>query len=192
MRNAAIWHNLSPSLTIRGVAVKQPGRSKMKKNLQGIQNAAVLIVNILNDGSTRDFLDAATPGKIPYHGQLDHMLRDLVRRTKVAHSWLVTENGKTKAGRNKAEPPGCVPPKTFCAAVVLEAWSFIHGAEPAPKNKEAAAAAELFWNVSLASVSIEPTKAALEISGHLGNVDSALVYPQLRNQNFDGKRRGPW
>lgn len=121
-----------------------------------------LIVSALNDGATRDFLDAATPGKIPYHGQIDHMLRDLVLRAEKGISWLVTEAGKTKAGRNKAEPPGYFPPKTFCAALIVEAWSFIHGAEPAPTNQEAAAAADLFWNVSMGFISIEPTKEAIE------------------------------
>jgi hypothetical protein len=75
---------------------------------------------------------------------------------------LVTKDGKTKAGRNKAEPPGYFPPKTLCAALILEAWRFIHGFAPAPKNQTAAAAAELYWNVSIGRVSIEPAKAALE------------------------------
>jgi hypothetical protein len=30
---------------------------------------------------------------------------------------------------------------TFCAAIIAEAWSFIHSVEPAPKNREAAAEA---------------------------------------------------
>jgi hypothetical protein len=42
----------------------------------------------------------------------------------------------------------------YAAAFILEAWSFIHGAEPAPKNKDAAAAADLFWNVSMGFNSI--------------------------------------
>ena len=126
-----------PCLAIdRGVAFRQPSRSEMKKNLQGVQDAAAFIVSALNDGSTRDFLDAASPGKIPYHGQIDHMLRDLDRRAKDGVSWLVTQDGETKPGRNRAEPPGYFSPKTFCAAIILEAWSFIHGAEPAPKNHD--------------------------------------------------------
>jgi hypothetical protein len=152
--------NWAPCLAIdRGVALKQPSRSEMKKNLQGVGDAAEFTVSALNAGATRDFLDAAPPGKIPYHGQIDHMLRNLMRRAEEGASWLVTEDGKTRAGRNTAEPPGYFPPKTLCAAFILEAWRFIHGAEPAPKNRKAAAAADLFWNVSMRFVSIEPTKA---------------------------------
>ena len=80
----------------------------MKKNLQGVRDAASLIVSALNDGATRDFLDAATPGKI-----LDGMLRDLVRRAEESVASLSTADGKTKAGRNKAEPPGYFPPRPF-------------------------------------------------------------------------------
>jgi hypothetical protein len=71
---------------------------------------------------------------------------------------LAAADGKTKAGRNKALPPGYFPPKTFCAAIILEAWSFIHGAEPAPKNGKAAAAADLFWRVLINDLHMEPTK----------------------------------
>jgi Trehalase len=91
-----------------------------------------------------------------------NMLRDLSRRSEEAISRLVTKDGKTKAGRNKAEPPGHISPKTSFAAFILEAWSFIRGVEPGPKNQKAAAAAELYWNVSTGHVSIEPTKAALK------------------------------
>lgn len=123
--------NWAPCLAIdRGIAIKQPTRSEMKKNLQGVRDAASLIVSALNAGATRDFLDASTPGKIPYYGQIHRMLRDLVLRAEESVASLSTADGKTKAGRNKAEPPGYFPPKTFCAALIVEAWSFIRGAEP--------------------------------------------------------------
>jgi len=155
--------NWAPSLTIdRGVAFRQPGRSKMKKNLEGVADAVALIVSALNDGATREFLDAASPGEIPSYGHIDHMLWDLHRRAQGGIASLSTADGKTKAGRNKAAPPSSFHPKTLCAAYILEAWTFIHGTEPAPKNQRAAAAADLFWNVSMEFVSIEPTKAALE------------------------------
>jgi hypothetical protein len=152
-----------PSVVMaRGVAILQPTRSEMTKRLGGVKDAAALIVNALNDGATRDFLDAGAPEKIPYHGQIDRMLRDLVRRGEEGVALLAAADGKTKAGRNKALPPGYFPPKTFCAAIIAEAWSFIHGAEPAPKNKEAAAAADLYWRVLIDDLRIEPTKEPLD------------------------------
>ena len=71
----------------------------------------MLVVSGLNDGATRDFLNAASGGTISYHGQIDHLLRDVARRAEEAISWLVTKDGKTKAGRNKAEPPGYFSPQ---------------------------------------------------------------------------------
>jgi hypothetical protein len=155
--------NWAPCLAIdRGVAFRQPGRSEMKKKLQGVGSAAELIVSALHDGATRGFLDAATPGGIPYRGQIDHMLRDLVRRAEDGIESLSTADGKTKAGRNKAVPPGSFHPKTLCAALILEAWTFVHEVEPAPKNQEAAAAADLFWNASMEDLGIEPAKERIE------------------------------
>jgi hypothetical protein len=81
-----------PCLAVdRGVAaVKLPTRAQMRKTLEGVRAAAALILSALDDGETRGFLDAASPGTI---------------------SWLVTEGGKTKAGRSRAVPPGYFPPK---------------------------------------------------------------------------------
>src|ERR1700682_256474 len=89
-------------------------------------------------------------------------MSDLVRRAEEGVSWLVTENGKTKAGRSRACPPGSCPPKPYCAAIIAEAWSFVHGVEPAPTNQKAATAAHLLWRESLEGLSMEETKLALE------------------------------
>jgi hypothetical protein len=108
----------------RGVAMKQPTRSELKKRLEGSKSAANTLIGALNDAATRDFLDAVPPGKIAYHGQIDQMLRDLVRRAEQAVAALSTKDGKTKPGRNKSMPPGASHPKTFCAALIAEAWTF--------------------------------------------------------------------
>jgi hypothetical protein len=82
-----------PSLSLdRGVAYKQPTRSQMRKNLRGARDAAMLVVSALNDGATRDFLNAASGGTISYHGQIDHLLRDVARRAEDTISWLVTKD----------------------------------------------------------------------------------------------------
>jgi hypothetical protein len=56
-----------PCLTVdRGVAaVKLPTRAHMRKTLEGVRAAAALILSALDDGETRGFLDAASPGTIP-------------------------------------------------------------------------------------------------------------------------------
>jgi hypothetical protein len=155
--------NWAPGRVIdRRVAFQQPTRSKMRKKLRGVREAVGLIVSALNDSATCDFLEAASEGTILYRGQIDPLLRDLVRRAEVGESLLLTKDGMTKAGRNKAEPPGYIPPKTLYAAVILEAWSFVHGGAPAPKNEEAAAAAEDYWNASIGHMSIKPVEAALQ------------------------------
>src|SRR3984893_343680 len=77
---------------------------------------------------------------------------------------LLARDGRWRdqGGRGRAVPPGYFPPKTYCAAVIAEAWSFVHDVEPAPKNQKAAAAAHLLWSESLEGLSMEETKLALE------------------------------
>src|SRR3984893_15597591 len=153
-----------PCLAVdRGVAaVKLPTRAHMRKILEGVRAGAAPILIALDDGETRGFLDAASPGTIPDRLAICRLMSDLARCAEEGVSWLVTEDGETKVGRNRAVPPGSFPPKTYCAAIIAEAWSFIHGVEPAPKHQKAAAAAHLFWRESLEGLSMEETKLALE------------------------------
>ncbi|PNE09707.1 MAG: hypothetical protein CR217_18630 [Beijerinckiaceae bacterium] len=104
-----------PCLAVdRGVAaVKLPTRAHMRKTLESVRAAAALILSVLDDGETRGFLDAASPGTIPDRLAICRLMSDLVRRAKEGVSWLVTEGGKTKAGRSRTVPPGYFPPKTL-------------------------------------------------------------------------------
>ncbi|SFK92203.1 hypothetical protein [Methylocapsa palsarum] len=145
----------------RAIAAWQPTRAEMKQKLQGVKNAAQTLIVALNDGAIRGFLDEA-PQQIPYHGQMDMMLRDLVRRADESVGSLVTKDGRTKAGRNKAMPRRASHPKTECAALIAEAWLFIHGVDPVPKNREAATAAEMLWTGSVKKFSLEPVKTIVE------------------------------
>jgi hypothetical protein len=152
----------APSLAMaRGIAVIQPTKAKTRKRLQTVNDAAHTLIDALNDGAVRGFLDEA-PDEIPYHGPMDHMLRDLARRAEESAVSLANADGKTKPGRNKAMPRRACDPKSYCAAMIAEAWSFFHGHEPSPKNQDAAAAAQIFWNGSVGILSIGPVKKAIE------------------------------
>src|SRR6202035_3788719 len=74
----------------RGVAaVKTPTRAHMRKTLEGVRAAAALILSALDDGETRGFLDAASPGTIPDRLAICRLMSDLVRRAEEGVSWLV-------------------------------------------------------------------------------------------------------
>jgi hypothetical protein len=145
----------------RDIAVNQPTKAKTRESLQAVKDAAYTLIDALNDGAIRDFLDEA-PDEIPYHGSMDHMLRDLARRAGESAASLANADGKTKPGRNRAMPPRACHPKSYCAAVIAEAWSFFHGDEPPPKNQDAAAAAQIFWNGSAGIMNVEPAKSAFQ------------------------------
>ena len=104
----------------RGVAAKLPTRAHMRKTLEGVRAGAAPILSALDDGETRGFLDAASPGTIPDRLAICRLMSALVRGVEEGVSWLVTEDGETKVGRGRAVPPGYFPPKTYCAAVIAE------------------------------------------------------------------------
>jgi hypothetical protein len=145
----------------RGIAVKQPTKAKTRKSLQAVKDAAHTLIDALNDGAIRGFLDEA-PDEIPYHGPMDHMLRDLARRAGESAPSLANADGTTKPGRNRAMPRRACHSKSYCAAMIAEAWSFFYGNEPSPKNQDAAAAAQIFWNGSAGIMNVEPAKSAFQ------------------------------
>jgi DDE domain len=125
----------APSLAMaRGIAPKQPTRAKTRKSLQAVKDAAHTLIDALNDGAIRDFLDEA-PDEIPYHGPMDHMLRDLARRAEESAASLANADGNTRLGRNRAMPRRACHPKSYYAAMIAEAWSFFHGDDPSPQNQ---------------------------------------------------------
>jgi hypothetical protein len=132
-----------------------------RRSLQAVKDAAHTLIDALNDGAIRDFLDEA-PDEIPYHGSMDQILRDLARRAEESAASLANADGKTRPGRNRAMPRRACHPKNYCAAMIAEAGSFFHGDDPSPKNQDAAAAAQIFWNGSVGIMNVEPAKSAFQ------------------------------
>jgi hypothetical protein len=44
--------------------------------------------------------------------------------------------------------PDAFSAKTHCAALIAETWRYFHSRYPAPRNRDAAAAADAFWRAS--------------------------------------------
>src|SRR3984893_14987324 len=95
-----------PCLAVdRGVAaVQTPTKPHQRQNLEGVRAGAARILSALDDGETRGFLDAASPGTIPDRLAICRLMSDLVRRAEEGVSWLVKGGGNKHAGRSRAVP----------------------------------------------------------------------------------------
>src|SRR6202035_167974 len=89
----------------RGVAAKLPTRAHMRKTLEGVRAAAAPILSALDDGETRGFLDAASPGTIPDRLAICRLTSDLARRAEEGVSWLVTEDVIAQRGQKSRRLP---------------------------------------------------------------------------------------
>jgi hypothetical protein len=134
----------------RFVEEKQPTKVAMKRQLAEVKDAALLLRRALSDTPTREFLEISPQSPIEHHNVLDHLLADLAERAKhaMASRLLSTETGKTKAGRKRAAPPDASSAKLFCTALIAEAWAYFHHSDPAPRNQDAARAADAYWRAS--------------------------------------------
>jgi hypothetical protein len=144
----------------RRLGNRRPTRSGVKNNLKTIQNAANALNAALGCLATFQFLETGEFGRIAYFFQLREQLHDLMRRARAAEksAALSSEGGVTKPGRGKAILPGAIPPHTLCASMIAEAWKVLHGRYPAPRNRKAALAADMFWRIStIRAVSDGPT-----------------------------------
>jgi hypothetical protein len=112
--------------------------------------AAALVEKALTDTALMEFLERAGGVKFEGLGGLQNALQIVAKQAQVvAHGPdLVTKAGLTKSEAGRALPPDGVPPKHFCAILIVEAWKFLHGDYPAPRNEGAAAAAHAYWLAS--------------------------------------------
>ena len=144
--------NWAPSLTVdSGVVSQQPTRKVMNSRLLEISEAASLLEKALADTAVREFLEAAGRVRIENLGGLQVALQQIARHAaKAANSpQLITSSGSVKAGKGPAKPPDSLGPHIFCAAIVAQAWKFIHGDYPKPRNELAAKACEALWKAAV-------------------------------------------
>jgi hypothetical protein len=116
--------------------------------LEDLSDGAKLVARELQDPELSEFLKAEQIGPLQTNVELGTLLKQIGRQANAALSspHLATSAGKTKAGRSRAFPPKASSPRSFCAAVILEAWAHFHNGEyPPPSNPELAAAAERYW-----------------------------------------------
>jgi hypothetical protein len=132
----------------RMVGKHRPTKVEMKKKLDEIKSAALLLQRALSDTPTRKFLELAPSGRIK--NVHPHDLRDLANRAEhaAASPILSTEAGKTKSGRGKAQLSDDLSAKSYCAAMIAEMWLYFRGSDPGPRNGQAAEAADAYWRVS--------------------------------------------
>ena len=112
--------------------------------------AAAWVEKALTDTAFMEFLERAGGVKFEGLGGLQKALQIAAKQAQVVAQGpeLVTKVGVTKSGAGRALPPGGIPPKPFCAILIVEAWKFLHGDYPAPRNQRAAAAAHAYWLAS--------------------------------------------
>ena len=127
----------------------RPMREQMRSTLLQIENAALLLAEALKPSWVREFLDVSPHGPIVGPERLIRALEDLSDRASQARDGpdLATKSGATKPGPGKARPES-MSPRTLCAIMIWEAWKHVHKGEPAPKNRQAAEAAEAYWRAA--------------------------------------------
>jgi hypothetical protein len=120
-----------------------------------LPSAAKTIDDMLRDWALFSFLTDERLGL--GFGPLDRvtlgsLLDEIRRRCAQASQFpeLVSEDGKPRAGRNKALAPGQVDEKVACASTVVVAWRLARGKPPGPHVKQAAEAADLLFALGMA------------------------------------------
>jgi hypothetical protein len=132
----------------RMVDKDRPTKVLMKKKLNEIKSAALLLQRALTDTPTRKFLELAPSGRIK--NVHPHDLRNLAERAEraAASPILSTRAGKTKSGSGRALLSDDLSAKSYCAAMIFEMWLYFRHSEPGPRNQSAAKAADAYWRAS--------------------------------------------
>jgi hypothetical protein len=131
----------------RFVEESRPSRAQMRKTLLEVEEASFVVTEALGSSWVREFLDASSNGPLADPERLIVALGDLQDRATRARGNLATKAGATRTGPGKARPEG-MSPRTLCAIMIWEAWKHVHKAEPGPKSRLAAEAAEAYWRTA--------------------------------------------
>lgn len=131
----------------RFVEESRPSRAQMIRTLREVEEALFVVTEALGSPWVREFLDTSTRGPIVDPQHLMAALEDLQDRALQAQANLITKAGVTKPGPGKARPEE-MSPHTLCAIMIWEAWKHVHKAEPKPKSRRAAKAAEAYWRTA--------------------------------------------
>lgn len=141
----------SPTIFLsRAVEMRQSTRAEMRQMLAQISSAAGLLQRALSEGSVREFLDADPSTPMDSSGKFQMILGELLfRADRAARSPILdSRTGRTKAGRGPALPDGAISAQTYCALLIAETWKWFRGEYPAPRNRQAARAVDLYWQLS--------------------------------------------
>jgi len=131
----------------RFVEDRRPSRAQMRKTLLEVEEALFVVTEAVGSSWVREFLDASPHGPLADPERVIVALEDLQDRATRARSNLETKAGATKPGPGKARPEG-MSPHRLCAIMIWEAWKHVHKAEPKPKSRRAAEAAESYWRAA--------------------------------------------
>jgi len=132
------------------VELRQPTRAEMVEILTEVGDATALLRRALGEPSVREFLYPGDAVSLAHLALLRTAIDDVQARTDSASKMpsLVNGKGKAKAGRGRAQPPGAISAQTYCALFIAEVWKFFRGEYPAPRNREAEEAANLYWKLA--------------------------------------------
>jgi hypothetical protein len=134
----------------KAAELRQPTRAEMVEILTKVRDAAALLQRALAQPSVCEFLDAGGSEPLDAHFKFRMVVGELQLRADRASKLpnLVDKKGKVKAGRGHAQPDGAISTQTYCALLIAEAWKWFRGEYPAPRNKRAAQAIDLCWQLA--------------------------------------------
>jgi hypothetical protein len=133
-----------------GVERHQPTRAEMRKLLTNVEKAAALLHKALSEPSISEFLEPDSSSGVSRFNGLIGPLADVCACAKAASTSanLVNSKGKTAPGQGRASPASAISAQTYCAILIAETYKWFRGKYPSPRSRDAAKAADLFWELS--------------------------------------------
>ena len=131
---------------------EQPTRAQLLQTLVEVRGAVDLLMKILVRADLLAFLGSEDRLiSLPRIMILQMNLKDICDRASIAcqSPELVDKDGKARPGQGRAYAAKRLSTRTYCALVIAECWRRFDGNYPPPRNRKAAEAAEVLWQMAI-------------------------------------------
>jgi hypothetical protein len=127
---------------------ERPTRAQLLQMLTEVKDAVDSLMKVLVRADLLAFLGSKDLRRIMFWQMNLQDIRDRASNACQSRE-LVDKDGRARPGQGRAYAAKTLSARNYCALVIAECWKRFNGTYPPPRNRKAAEAAEILWQMAV-------------------------------------------